>query len=344
MLEEIRIVTRTGLPLANFPLTISSGNRKIMEKDKDMSLFAGFISASLSMFQELENEAIDEIIYHDYKIVVHGTETLFYLCVTRNKVPTRLTLSFLQRLSERLEYFMDFNSGLIEINNDTMEKARIIIDKVLEEEFWWAKPKYTLKNNLLLIRDAFSDPSATFFVSTLPKVFITTGIFLWLGVFFFSLLVGTTFTGIGTYPVWTPALSVNLASIVALWVGTGSVLKILGRDSVNFDGYLIISGVYSLSLIPMIFFGSALYQFQILTPLESLVEGSPFQTFLIVLIFWIPYNVSFFTYFILNGFSTSFVQFMNPKRYIVVYTSVMLFVLAGLSVLFNVAIPFNPVS
>ena len=342
MFEEVRMVTRTGLPLANFPLSLSSGKRE-KRNARDMSLFAGFITASLSMFQELENENIDEIIYHDYKIVIHTTESVFYLCITSVKVPTSLTLKFLVKLATKMEYFMDFKKGLIEVNDRVLTKVQIIIDHVLEEEFWWAKPDYTLKNNLSLIRDVYGNPSGTFFVSTLPRKFIATGVILWAFVFSFALLVGTAFTGIGTYPTFNPALSVNFASMIAMWLGTGLCLKLIGHETVNFDGYLILSGIYSISLTPMIFFGSALYQFSIFDPIEEMTVGGPFATLAIVLIFWIPYNVSFFSYFILNGYSSSFVHFMDPKRYIVAYTSVMLFVLAVLSVLFNVAIPFNQV-
>jgi hypothetical protein len=321
MIEEVRIISRAGLSIANVNLGLGSNQIIRERKDAEQSLFAGFISASISMFEELENQNIDEITYHSQKIIIHDTNELFFLGLVNIKVPTKVVERLLQTIARKWEVEFPPTEKLFDITDEMTNRTQKIVKESVEECFWWSKPNYSIENNINLIKDTYKDPSGTFYIRFLPKTYLITAGILWLIAFISSLIFTTTWIGLYTTGAHLTPLY-TISTILFMWIGTGIFIEFMDMKKFNLTSYLIVSGIYSIAILPMMMLGGAMYYFIVYDPIISIFRDSHIIVLNIInmSIFYIPFNLSFFGYLLLTGYGSSFTQEMSPRRYLFSYT------------------------
>lgn len=297
------------------PLSLTRKAKK-ETADAAQSLFAGFISASLSMFEELENALISEFVFQSQKIVILETNVHYFLGITEVKVPTNVTFNLLTRIAENWyrKYTTD-NTYLVQYTEKEYDEIKQLILRSISETFWWYSPKYTLQNNILLIKDFFTKASEIFYVSALPPIYVLTGMIAWLFPFVLSIILGTTYYGLSTNNAFPSNVFMTLLTIILIWIGTGTVMELIDRENFNLIPYLIVSGIYSLILIPMFIVGSYFYDHFVYTPLLNVLPKRIVSYFF----FWLPYNLSFFLNIVIIGYASSYVQRIKGNKYFFMY-------------------------
>lgn len=147
---------------------------------------------------------------------------------------------------------------------------------------------------------------------------------------FASFLFTTTFSGLITTGEYDPPiLWYTLLTIISVWLGSGLIIEAIERNKFQFQSYLIISGVYSVALIPMMVLGGQWYFLTIYEPIMDAIVNQPsmLQNIVNTFIFYIPFNVSFFGYLLLTGYGSSFTQSMSGRKYLFYYTMAILLTL-----------------
>ena len=148
---------------------IEFGNQSpFKDEETDTNLFAGFISAILSISEETQNAEIREIAYKEHNIVFVPTKELVFLGFANTKVPTKEVEELLELISKKwIKKFGDQEHPMI--SDEMTEQMNEIVQSSAQELFWWLKPDYTISNNMKLLKTCYMSPGSTYFVSYLCR-------------------------------------------------------------------------------------------------------------------------------------------------------------------------------
>lgn len=278
MIQEIRIISENGISLSNVPVSIGNTDRTRKEQDSnERNLYAGMISAILSMSQELENELINEIVYKEHKIYIYPDTGLLFLGISDIKVPNSDIEALLKYTAK--QFLSEFTEDDFLMASPAMqERAVEIVRHAVDHEFWWANPDFNLENNTLLFKDVLLNPSKTYFVSFLPNIYVITALIPLLLTLGSTYIFGAQFVGLYSdrcIDGQSPEFWITSVSLLASWLGIGLLMKAMSGSRFSVTNFLIISGIFTLLLIPMIGFLGAVYVENIVLPILNNIDQSP---------------------------------------------------------------------
>ncbi|MHA2504514.1 MAG: hypothetical protein ACXAE3_16800, partial [Candidatus Kariarchaeaceae archaeon] len=263
MIEEIRIMSRTGANIFSGKINLDASEVEMADTDV---LFAGFISAILSVSEELQNSDIRELGYQENKIIFTLTDNLIFLGFADTRVPNEDIQTLLDDIIRRwmVEYDdMEYPFVPDEMRSDVLK----LIQDSIRDVFWWAAPSYSLTNNLKYIRTMFTKPGSSYFVQYLPFNFLLTGLLFFLATTGLIYAMGIGFTGFGGgVPIQNAdmAFYASLSTLGLFVIGTTILMKAMFRGDFNISTQLTINFLYSVLFIGLIITVSEAYRFDFL--------------------------------------------------------------------------------
>ena len=332
---------------------IEFGNQSPFRDESDTNLFAGFISAILSISEETQNAEIREIAYKEHNIVFVPTKELVFLGFANTKVPTKEVEELLELISKNfIEKFGDQEYPMI--SDEMTEQIQEIVQSSAQELFWWLKPDFTFSNNIKLLKSCYTSPGSTYYVSYLPPIYLVTSFI----VFFFSLLIakvaGSFYGGGFETQIGAQGILKTFVPLFSLLIGVPILLEIFNRSKFDFVGFLILSGIYFIIIAFLLFFSSDLYYTYIYDKLATMVSSSyntsthffatDHQKDIPVIIFrsfleFAPLNVCFFGYIAILAYSGSYVTRINTVKYYLIYLLAQIFMISFGTVIIPELIP-----
>ncbi|MDH5402999.1 MAG: hypothetical protein OEY49_10950 [Candidatus Heimdallarchaeota archaeon] len=334
MIEEVRIITKSGINVFSGQINLNSAEIKVSDTDV---LFAGFISAILSVSEELQNADIRQIGYYSKKIVFTPTKNLVFLGFSSAKVPDKDVELLLEKIVEK--WMVKFNDEeYVMVSNEMGEDIIKIIEEAMEEVFWFTHPNYNSENNLKLIKSLFSNPGGSYFVRYLPNKFLLTAGLFFMIPLFLAFILGTYITGFSSN--WTNLFDVksiiNTTIVMILMVaGPPIIMKLLFKEKFNLQAYLILTGIYSIILSLMVISTSAVWLALVFQPLLNLVTINIIQFFIVIFLLFAPINIGFFGFLILSAYGGSFVSEVESKKYYLSYLIGLLLMISMSEIIFG---------
>lgn len=337
MIDEIRISTQDGRDLFVGRINLETGSISTVE-DSTNILFAGFISAILSVSEQVQQNDLKGIIYRNQKLMIETSGNVIFMIFGNEKVPDADLARFLKILMARWK--VEFkNHDFVGISPHDVDRMKAVIEKSLILSFWWMKPGFNIRNVKKYLKNTYSNLSSTYYIQYLPNSFLVFSIFTILITILVSFFVGSTFTGFGAELATqqpTPIKEFYLSSVAFLmyWTIPPLIIKMVERGKFGYEDYLKISGLLNIYHIILFVFNSRLYYIYIYAPFVTMTNTVEIRLLLDFLLNGIPINVSFFGFILINGYSTSFSNEINFRRYYLLYIISILLTLSILETFF----------
>jgi len=323
MIYEVRIFTQIGSSIYAAEMEIVNG-RIVTQPIESPSLFSSMMSAILSFDAEIRNSQVQEFIYKDNKAVLHFLDEIAFLIYADTKVPNHDLQLFLRELAHRwLKNFED--REYIFLSSAQMRLISKMVDDTVSEVFWWIESLPTPRNLVHIGYNTLINPNSTYYFRYLSNYYHILSILPPLLVIFLAQQFGVVISGFSPKQLTNPTLLTVGIPIIVLWIGPGLFLKALFGQPFHLRGYYTISGLMSLYLIPMIILSSSSYS-QAIVVISS--NFGIFQEFGRIFLLLAPVNLTFFGFFLMTGFATSFANEVKQERFFIAYALTMTFLIS----------------
>ncbi|MCY3410201.1 MAG: hypothetical protein INQ03_01065 [Candidatus Heimdallarchaeota archaeon] len=324
MIEEVKILTKTGMSI--FSGKVDLDDKKIYTSTEGHVLFAGFISAIISISEETQESDIRELGYKEHKIIFAPSENLIFLAFANQKVPNKDVDRLLDKIMAK--FFETYEDSEYPFIDEEMAKNLLsIVNEAFLDSFWWLAPTFSVSSNKRLLRNSYTDPASTYYIAYLPNSFLLTALFGFVITLLSTIIFGTEFTGFSTNAVANPSIMDSIFPLLLIWLGTPVMMKLINWKTFRLNKFLILSGIFLPLLIFMVIFSGNLY----VSLLKLVITGLPgFLVKVIEMIFYLaPLNISFFMFIVITAYAGSFVTEMRNFKY---YTTYLLSVVTMISI------------